>query len=150
MTEAKIGPTHGVQSSPNEKPINRPPKKPVWFCDDGANPAKRLNQISIWVWIRGMSKLAPKIANIKMEMKRSEFAGIPLTRTIVDKNKVKKVKLVTNPATTPSGFCFPVPSEDERMIGSKGRMHGESTVTIPAKNAKKMSSSTISPYILLL
>jgi hypothetical protein len=73
---------------------------------------------------------------------RSPSAGKPVARTIVDKNKVKKVKLKMNPVTTPSGRAFPIsfPANDEdKIIGSNGKMHGESTVTIPAKNAKSMS-----------
>jgi hypothetical protein len=76
-----------------------------------------------------------------MEKKRSDSARMPLIRTIVDKNRVKKVKLATKPTTTPNGFCLPLPSADDKMIGINGRMQGERTVTTPARKANRMSNS---------
>jgi len=71
-----------------------------------------------------------------IETNLNESAGTPLTLTIVDKNNVKKVKLETKPITTPIGFCFPTPLAEDKIIGIKGKIQGESTVTTPAKNAK--------------
>ena len=70
-------------------------------------------------------------------------AEIPLSRTIVERKSVKKVKLKTNPMTTPMGRELPIylsPMLEERIIGKIGNMHGESTVIIPAKNAKAISN----------
>lgn len=47
-----------------------------------------------------------------------------------------------NPNTTPKGRNFPVltpPILDVRIIGNIGKMHGDSTVIIPAKNAKAIN-----------
>jgi hypothetical protein len=67
---------------------------------------------------------------------------MPLNLTIVERKSVKKVKLRTNPITTPIGRDFPVftpPILEVRIIGRIGRIHGESTVIIPAKNANAIS-----------
>lgn len=75
-----------------------------------------------------------------MEKNRKLSAGMPLKFTKVDKNNVKKVKLVTKPVTTPSGLIFPESStEDDSIIGRIGRIQGDKTVIIPAKKAKVMS-----------
>ena len=55
---------------------------------------------------------------------------------------VKKVKLSTNPVTTPTGLAIPTltpPMPEDRTIGRMGRMHGESIVTTPARNENKIS-----------
>ena len=46
ITEAKIGPTHGVHNRPTESPIRSPPPKPDLFCDAGINEASRENKRS--------------------------------------------------------------------------------------------------------
>ena len=61
---------------------------------------------------------------------------------MVDKNRVKKVKLKINPKTTPKGFDLPIfwsPIVDDRIIGRIGKIQGESIVTIPARKAKAVS-----------
>ena len=73
---------------------------------------------------------------------RSVSAGIPLNLTIVERKRVKKVKLRINPITTPSGRDLPVftpPILEVRMIGRIGNIHGESTVISPARNANAIS-----------
>ena len=46
ITEASIGPTHGVQRSPTEKPMSKPPPNPVrpWLL--GIKPASLENSRS--------------------------------------------------------------------------------------------------------
>lgn len=78
-----------------------------------------------------------------MDINLSESAGIPVRWTIVDKNKVKKVKLPTKPATMPNGLLLPPPTVVERIIGRRGRMHGERTVIIPPRKAKMMRISML-------
>jgi hypothetical protein len=73
-------------------------------------------------------------------------AGIPLRRTIVERNKVKNVKLNTNPVTTPNGLDFPIlcpPIVELSMIGRIGRIQGDSIVAIPAKKEKMISNSIV-------
>lgn len=68
--------------------------------------------------------------------------GTPLSRTIVERKSVKKVKLRIKPMTTPRGRDFLVslpPIVEVRIIGNIGRIQGESTVIIPAKNANVRS-----------
>lgn len=65
--------------------------------------------------------------------------GMPDSLTMVERKRVKKVKLKINPVITPIGLALPisvVPIEEDRMIGKIGRMQGERIVTTPAKNAK--------------
>ncbi len=56
--------------------------------------------------------------------------------TIVARNNVKKVKLVINPVTTPSGRFLPPVSVPDNTMGRIGSMQGESMVTIPPRKAK--------------
>lgn len=62
--------------------------------------------------------------------------------TIADKNKVKRVKLSTNPTTIPMGRLCPPFRDPERTIGRIGRMQGESIVIKPAMNEKSIRRST--------
>jgi hypothetical protein len=82
----------------------------------------------------------PNVNSIAMDIVRNESAGIPLNLTKIDKNSVKKVKLRINPSTTPKGlYFFPSPAED-KIMGSRGSIQGDRTVTIPAKNANVISN----------
>jgi len=68
---------------------------------------------------------------------------IPLILIIVERKRVKKVKLAINPITTPTGRDFPIffpPTVEDRIIGRTGRIQGERMVTIPAMNANKEST----------
>ncbi|EKE14609.1 MAG: hypothetical protein ACD_12C00392G0001 [uncultured bacterium] len=47
MTDAKIGPTHGVQSNPTEKPISKPPTKPVFILSLFLKPESLEKSFSI-------------------------------------------------------------------------------------------------------
>jgi len=67
--------------------------------------------------------------------------------TKAERANVNKVKLKINPVTIPTGLLFP-PTVPERMIGSTGRMQGDSIVTIPDINAKKASIIIIISPIL--
>ena len=61
-----------------------------------------------------------------------------MTLIMLERKRVKNVKLVIKPATTPIGRdidCFP-PTVVERIIGKTGRMQGDKIVTTPAKKAK--------------
>jgi hypothetical protein len=87
-----------------------------------------------------MKKLNPKIIKIAMDANLNDLAEIFVNRTIVDKKRVKNVKLKTNPVTTPSGRLFPVTStEDDNMIGKIGSIHGDKIVTTPARKANMTS-----------
>ena len=143
MTEARIGPTQGVQRSPRDRPIKIPPRSPVLFCLCGIKFASLENNLSRSNWNWGMRSDAPKPAIITIDNPLRRFAEIPLIWTIVERNSVKKVKLRINPITTPNGrdlsvFCPPI--VEVRIIGKIGKMHGESMVTIPAKNANPNKS----------
>src|SRR3989344_5675370 len=83
-----------------------------------------------------------------MERNLKESAGIPLRRTRVERKRVKKVKLAIKPTTTPRGLRFPeLSTEEDKITGSIGKMHGERMVTIPAKKAN--ASSKIMRYLIL-
>lgn len=146
ITDARIGPTQGVQRSPTEKPISSPPLNPVlpWFL--GIKLASLENNRSTKIWNCGIRSEIPKPATTITEAKRNVSAGMPLKRTIVERKSVKKVKLSINPDTTPIGRDFPVftpPILEVRTIGRIGRMHGDKTVIIPAKNANAISNIII-------
>ena len=81
----------------------------------------------------------PNPAITKTEIVRKTEDDTPLILTMVERKRVKKVKLAINPNTTPTGREIPVffpPIVEERTIGRTGKIQGESIVTIPAKNAK--------------
>jgi len=101
------------------------------------------NSTSINVWNFGIRRDIPKPPTIIIETILRVSAGIPLSLTIVERKSVKKVKLRINPVTTPIGLALPVLiplTLDVRTIGKIGRIHGESTVIIPAKNANVKSN----------
>jgi hypothetical protein len=77
----------------------------------------------------------PNPASTNIDTSRRLFAEIPDNWTKLDKKSVKKTKLATNPVTTPRGFCL-LPSAEDKIIGSKGKIQGDKTVTTPAKKAK--------------
>ncbi len=74
-------------------------------------------------------------------------ADIPRDFTNVAKAKVKKVKLKTKPRTIPKGLLCPPPTLPDKTIGKTGRIQGDKTVTIPAKNAKRIKRSMDKYYI---
>lgn len=83
----------------------------------------------------------PAIIIIDINLRLS--ADIPLILTIVERKRVKKVKLNMKPKTTPIGRDLPAPfppTVEDNIIGRIGKMHGERIVTMPATNAKIISS----------
>lgn len=92
-------------------------------------------------------RLIPKIRIIIIERLLNASAEIPVALTTADRKSVKRVKLKINPITIPSGFLFD-PKLPDKTIGRMGRMHGESMVIIPARNAKAISISI--GYLILL
>ena len=87
-----------------------------------------------------MRSEVPNPAIIIIEKIRSKPEDIPLILTIVERNKVKNVKLAINPSTIPIGRDRPVsfpPIVEERIIGRMGKIHGDKIVIIPAKNANR-------------
>ncbi len=78
---------------------------------------------------------------INTEVVRNASAETPVALTSVVKNSVKNVKLKTNPVTTPSGFFLPPVSVPDNTMGSTGRIHGESIVTMPPKKANTISKT---------
>jgi hypothetical protein len=94
----------------------------------------------------------PNKPTIPMDSCRIKSAGMPLRRTIVERNRVKNVKLDTKPVITPSGraLLLPEPATLEvRMMGSSGNIHGERMVKIPARKEKRirMSIDCTSPML---
>jgi len=89
-----------------------------------------------------MRRETPNPVIIQIEKVRSRLGDTPLILTIIERKRVKKVKLNTNPKTTPIGRALPVsfpPMVEVRIIGRIGKIQGDSIVTIPAKNANTVS-----------
>ena len=107
ITEARIGPTQGVQRSPSEKPTKSPDPKPGFKLVLGANCIILIKSCSIQNWAWGINSETPNAAMIKIDNSLKLSAGIPDNLTIVDKNSVKKVKLKTKPITIPIGLILP-------------------------------------------
>jgi len=89
----------------------------------------------------GRTSVNPNAAIINIEMKRRLVAGMPVKLTIVERNRVKKVKLNTKPVTMPNGRFLPPMVVVLRIIGRMGRIHGERIVTTPPikLNIKRIS-----------
>ena len=50
--------------------------------------------------------------------------------------RVKRAKLIIIPRVMPNGFLRAFVTDEERMIGSNGQIHGAKMVTNPDKKAK--------------
>ncbi len=81
-------------------------------------------------------RLSPKTSNIITEILRTISAEILSAVTILARKSVKKVKLAMNPKTIPIGLFLELPTDPDKTIGKTGSIHGERTVTTPAKKAK--------------
>lgn len=150
ITDARIGPTHGVHKSPKDNPTTSPDPKPDFKLAFGANLVSLEKSCSMSSWNWGIRREIPKRAIVITERSLNVSAGIPLSRTRLDRKRVKKVKLKTKPMTTPKGLPFPrlvPPRVEDKIIGRSGNIHGESTVTTPAKNANMVSK--IIGYLML-
>ncbi len=132
ITDAKIGPTHGVQINPKLIPTTNPPPKPC--CSPfGENLEKNVNKTSSFLVTAGIKRLSPNPTMTTTEKVRRASADSPVAETIVDKNSVKNVKLAIKPVTIPSGRFVPSPTDPDSTIGKTGRIHGDKIVTTPAK-----------------
>jgi hypothetical protein len=138
ITEAKMGPTHGVHTSPRDKPMSTPPQKPSFCFVFGANATSLLKNISIYSCTLGTTSENPKNPTTKTDKNRNASGEMPVSFTVTERKRVKKVKLNTNPVMTPRGLFFPPPMDPDKTIGSIGNMQGERMVTIPAKKAKRI------------
>ena len=142
ITEAMIGPTQGVQTSPRLSPTGTPPQKPRRGAAGRPaaarppQPAIRDAASSKRCCSRGTSMISPKRTTNATATARSASAGMASACTIADSASVKAVKLAAKPASTPSGRARPPPTPPERTIGRTGRMQGERMVTIPETKAK--------------
>src|SRR3989344_521494 len=146
ITDARIGPTHGVHNRPRDNPTITPPTKPLFVSVLGAKPVSLENNCSRITWNLGINKTAPKPPTMNTDTSLNVSAGISIKRIIVVKKSVKKVKLATNPRTTPSGLILSFwlfPKLEERTIGSIGKIHGDKIVTIPAMKAKRINKITL-------
>ena len=79
------------------------------------------------------------LSNLKVTARTSQARVVTVAFTIAVKAKVKKVKLSTNPVIIPIDLDFP-PILELKTIGNMGNIHGDNTVTIPAKNANPTRS----------
>lgn len=146
ITDARIGPTHGVQRRPSERPMRRPGPNPGLALPRGNNRDNLENNPSMTNWNLGIRSEMPIPAITNTEIVRKISEDIPLTFTIVDRKRVKKVKLNIKPMTTPIGLDLPVdfpPIVEERIIGRIGSIQGDNIVINPAKNAKPINKIII-------
>lgn len=134
MTDAKMGPTHGVHTSPILKPITIPPQKPspraCGACE--ARPKKRRSDN---ICIAGEIKAIPKIKIIIMESPRKKSAETPNDFTTAVRKSVKTVNPIINPVIIPQGLFLPPDREPDKTTGNMGNMHGDNIVTTPPRNA---------------
>lgn len=80
----------------------------------------------------------------EMFLNRSE--DMPVSLTIDDKNRVKKVKLMIKPITTPKGLFFPLSIPPDNTIGNTGNIQGDKMVINPAMNANMMRIIILNYY----
>jgi hypothetical protein len=156
ITEAMMGPTQGVQTSPRLKPTGRPPQKPLLEPSGPAERpelrpklARRAVPASKSPFNPGTSMTRPKSTIRATAARRMASGGMPRARTIADRARVKNVKPSTKPAITPKGLALPFPKLPERTIGSRGRMQGERIVITPETKAKRTSTAITRKYCFL-
>lgn len=144
ITEAKIGPTQGVQRSPSVIPRRIPDQKLGFVEVVGERREIFVKIFSVKVCRAGIIMETPKKAMTTIANIRSESEGMPRILTIVERKRVKKVKLKMKPKTIPSGRARDglVPGlliPEERIIGKTGKIQGERIVTNPARKANKIN-----------
>jgi hypothetical protein len=140
MTEAKIGPTQGVHNKPKDKPTIIPPPKPGLGLTTGTKLESLEKACSKSNWTLGTNKDKPNIKTTIIDRDLRLDPVIPRPLTIPTKKSVKNVKLDIKPIITPIGRCElfgSPPKEDDKIIGSMGKIHGDKIVTKPAKKANK-------------
>ena len=74
---------------------------------------------------------------------RRRSSGRPRAERSAAAVSVKTVKLTTSPAMMANGLRGPPVAPPASTIGSTGRTHGETAVTIPATKATPRSSSIL-------
>jgi len=133
---AKIGPAQGLHTSPKDKPVINPPQKPLEELLMPklplillTNPSKILERV-------GITSVNPK-KPITITAKRRSVLGSKLKSfTKYEIVKVKRAKLIIIPKVMPNGFLFSPVTDDEKIIGKRGQIHGARIVIKPDKKAK--------------
>lgn len=141
ITEARIGPTQGVQSKPKERPIANPGKKLELFDSLGVNLGNLAKRSSTKTKNLGIKSDNPKKKITMIENNLKVSADIPKVLTNDVRNKVKNVKLAIKPTIIPIGRALPLswpPTVEVKIIGKIGNIQGERIVTIPAIKAKEI------------
>ena len=138
ITEARIGPTHGVQIKPSDKPTKNPVQKPPSCPENCGTLLTNKEKILSMKACAALDNIVrPRIATMKIEKLRRVLGDMFKTFTKVDRKRVKNVKLAMKPVTVPT--CFfksPLPeTETDKTIGKTGKIQGERIVTTPAINA---------------
>lgn len=140
MTDAMIGPTHGVHTSPRLKPKSTPPLNPLFDWDDANRLISLLAILSNACCNFGMTSAAPSASMMMTEVERRMSGDAPVYLTSVARERVKNEKLATNPTTTPYGLYLPPAIPPLRTSGRMGKIHGDRIVTNPPANANKVSN----------
>lgn len=136
ITEARIGPTQGVQIKPRDKPTKNPVQKPSPCPENCGTLLARAEKILSMKACAVLDNIVkPSTAIINIEKLRRIFGEILKIFTKVDRKRVKKVKLAIKPVIVP--ICFLktplLETETDKTIGKTGKIQGESIVTMPAR-----------------
>ena len=141
ITEARMGPTQGVQRIPSDNPIVRPETigEPLVLMGE----CERSPEVSFSQRIvsRGMMRVRPKMVRMATAMILRKLASRPVSLTMVERAMVKIVKLAINPKMIPSDLWRLLVLPVARRIGWSGRIQGERIVTMPARKANMISIS---------
>ena len=139
ITDAIIGPTHGVHTNPKLTPRISPPKNPEPFGRLETLEASFVKSFSIRIWKLGRRRLTPNKRIMITDKFLKTSADIPVNLTIAERKSVNKEKLSTKPVTIPNGLLCPPVKDPDKTTGKIGRIQGERIVTKPARNEKAMS-----------
>ncbi len=129
VMEARIGPAHGTNTSPNARPMT--------------NPLPSRLSCGIFVFWKGRSRMwptagmaspTPTMARVTIPAHRSRSSGKPTLDSRMPPSRVKTAKLVTSPPTTTTGRLrdrAPSCNDEVRMAGSTGSTQGLIAVMMP-------------------
>lgn len=141
--DPRIGPAHGVQTSPSDVPSRKPLQSfgcivLVCGCARFTKGSSLANTI---VCNRGNSITSPNdpMTNVAITRKTFGESGeyVPRIAKIMANSENDR----TNPRTMNSGRAECERAVDvPRMMGKRGRMHGPAIVTTPASSAKRKRS----------
>ncbi len=142
MAAPRVGPTHGVQTRPSNRPIRNCPPSPSPLTFPSVSCARFVIGAATAVSDAcsfGTRSTSPAASNNAPANILIPPSSMPSWKPNAMTMKPKMVKDKPRPAAKASGPCRCLPSEDATRIGISGNTQGLSMVTKPARKARANS-----------